>query len=124
MRQCDFEVGRPFTREELARVQMEMARIVEEDLPIERHEMSKGDARALLIRRGEVLKLELLEEIDGPTVILYSQGEHIDLCRGPHASSTGRVSDARLTGLAAANWRDDPYAETLNRIYGAVAFAD
>ena len=116
----DFEVGRPFAREELARIETEMSRIVEEDLPIERCEMSKGDVRTLLIRFGEVLRVELLEEIDASRVSLYRQGEYIDLCHGPHVSSTGRVPSAHLTGLATANWRDDPHAERLNRVYGMV----
>lgn len=116
----DFEFQRPFTRSELVRVETEIARIIEQDLPIERQEMSKGDARALLIRRREVLQLELLEEIDAPMVVLYAQGDHVDLCRGPHAPSTGQVPAVRLTGLAAAAWRDDPHAEPLHRIYGTL----
>jgi threonyl-tRNA synthetase len=116
----DFEIGRPLSRREVTYIEAEMTRIVEEDLPIERHVMSKGDARVLLVRRGEILKLELLEEIDSPTVVLYTQGDHADLCRGPHALSTGRVPGARLTRVAAATWRDDPHAEVLTRIHGTV----
>jgi len=117
----DFEVKHTLTEDVLPAVEAQMAQIVEENLPIERRELSKGDARAQLIRRGEVLKLELLEEIGTPNVILYTHGDHVDLCRGPHVTSTGDVPRARLTGLTTATWRDDPHAEVLNRIFGTLA---
>ncbi len=119
----DIVAARPLTEAETERIEAEMARIIDEDLPIERIEMSRGDARSLLIRLGEVLKLEILEEIGTPAITLYKQGDYIDLCRGPHAPSTGFAPRARLTGIDAATWRDDPHAEVLTRIRGTVPFA-
>jgi len=116
----DVQICRPFTEADLASIEAEMIRIVDEDLPVERYEMSKGDARTLLIRLGEVLKVELLEEIDAPFVTLYRQGDHIDLCRGPHAPSTGSVPPVRLSDLGMVLWRHDPHAEGLARLRGTV----
>jgi len=116
----DFEFRRPPNFRDLERIETEAARIVHEDLPIERQRTSKGDARSLLVRLGEIFKLELLEEIDCPSVFLYSQGEHVDLCRGPHAPSTGRVPIPRLTGFSVSRWRGDPHAEALHRIHGTI----
>ena len=117
----DFEVARPFTAEDLSRIECEMVRIIEADLPIERSEMSKGDVRVLLVHLGEVLRVELLEELEGRTVTLFSQGEYIDVCQGPHVASTGCVPDVQLTGLTRTHWRADPNAPLLYRIYGTVA---
>ena len=117
---CDVEFGRSLTEDDLQRIQEEVDRIVTEDLPIEREILSKGDARALLIRRGEVLKLEILERIGSPTVTVYRHGEFVDLCRGPHLASTGRLPEIRLTAVGEASWRNDPNAEALSRISGAV----
>jgi len=117
----DFEVARPFTAEDLSRIECEMIRIIEADLPIERSEMSKGDVRVLLVHLGEVLRVELLEELEGRTVTLYSQGEYVDVCQGPHVASTGCVPTVRLTGLTREHWRADPNAPLLYRIYGTVA---
>lgn len=116
----DFEVARSFSKEDLGCVEEEMLRIIEADVRIERCEMSKGDARVLLVRRGEVLQLELLEELEGRTVTLYAQGDHLEICRGPHLPSTGCVPVVRLTGLGRAHWRCDPNAPLLYRIHGVV----
>ena len=118
----DFELERTFSPEDLERIEAEMRKIIAEDLPIERSEVSKGDARALLIRRGEDLKLELLDEIEDETVTLFKQGEFVDLCRGPHLRSTGQAKHFKLTGVAGAYWRGDPTAVMLQRIYGTAFF--
>ena len=119
----DFELSQTFSPEDLSRIESEMRKIVAEDLQIERMEVSKGDARSLLIRRGEDLKLELLEEIEGKTMTLYEQGEFVDLCRGPHLRSTGQVQHFKLTSVAGAYWRGDPTATMLQRIYGTSFFS-
>lgn len=116
----DFEVARSFSGEDLAGIEKEMLRIIEADFRIERSEMSKGDARALLVRRGEVLRVELLEELEARTVTLYGHGEYVDICQGPHLTSTGRVPEVHLTGLTRAHWRSDPNAPLLYRIHGTV----
>jgi len=119
----DFEPSQTFSPEDLSRIESEMRKIVAEDLQIERMEVSKGDARSLLIRRGEDLKLELLEEIEGKTMTLYEQGEFVDLCRGPHLRSTGQVQHFKLTSVAGAYWHADPTATMLQRIYGTSFFS-
>ncbi|MCK4600103.1 threonine--tRNA ligase [Candidatus Bipolaricaulota bacterium] len=119
----DFELSQTFSPEDLSRIESEMRKIVAEDLQIERMEVSKGDARSLLIRRGEDLKLELLEEIEGKTMTLYEQGEFVDLCRGSHLRSTGQVQHFKLTSVAGAYWRGDPTATMLQRIYGTSFFS-
>ena len=119
----DFELSQTFSPEDLSRIESEMRKIVAEDLQIERMEVSKGDARSLLIRRGEDLKLELLEEIEGKTMTLYEQGEFVDLCRGPHLRSTGQVQHFKLTSVAGAYWHADPTATMLQRIYGTSFFS-
>jgi len=116
----DFDPFRPIEEGDLERTATEMVQIVKEDLPIERIEMSKGDARALLIHLGEVLKVEVLEQIKAPTVTFYRQGDYIDLCRGPHVPSTGLAAHAHLTGIGQAMWQDDPHAEILARVYGTL----
>jgi len=116
----DFDIGRPLLDEDLRRIEAEIERIIAEDWPIERLEMSKGDARSLLIRRGEVLKLEVLEEIAAPRVTVYCHGEYVDVCRGPHLASTGRLPSVRLDRVDEASWRDDPNAESLHRIHGTI----
>ncbi len=119
----DFELEETFTPEDLEKIEAEMHRIVDEDFPIERMEVSKEEARGLLAMRGEELKLEILDGIEEDTVTLYEQGEFIDLCRGPHLQSTGRAKYFKLTGVAGAYWRGDPTAPMLQRIYGTAFFS-
>jgi threonyl-tRNA synthetase len=117
----DLEIGRALTEDDLERIQAEVDRIIAEDLPIERNSLSKGEARAWLIRRGEVLKLEILERISAPTVTIYSHGEFSDLCSGPHLESTGQLPGIRLTSVEEATWQDDPAGERLLRVCGTFA---
>ncbi len=118
--QHDLEFDRPFTADELQSLAEEMAHIVSQDLPLQRDTMSKGDLRALLIRRGEVLRLELLEEVDEGALPLYIQGDHIEPCCGPHAPSTGYLGSIRLLGSTVDRWRDDPHAEPVVRLHGTL----
>jgi threonyl-tRNA synthetase len=119
--QYDLEIGRALTEDDLERIQVEVDRIIAEDLPIERDSLSKGEARTWLIRRGEVLKLEILERIDAPTVTVYSHGEFSDLCGGPHLQSTGRLPGIRLTSVEETTWQNDPGGERLLRFCGTFA---
>ncbi|RLE89711.1 MAG: threonine--tRNA ligase, partial [Thermoprotei archaeon] len=85
----DFDLGGyTFTEEDIAKIENEMSKIIKEDIPIERIEMSKEDAYQLFKKRGETYKLELLSEMPEETVTIYRQGEFVDLCRGPHLPST------------------------------------
>jgi len=119
--QYDLEIESALTEDDLERIQAEVDRIIAEDLPIERDTLSKGEARTWLIRRGEVLKLEILERIDAPTVTVYSHGEFSDLCRGPHLQSTGRLPGIRLTSVEETTWQNDPGGERLHRVCGTFA---
>ncbi|MFH0900989.1 MAG: threonine--tRNA ligase [Pseudomonadota bacterium] len=120
----DFEVPSPFTEDDLGRIEEEMRRIVKADHRFERVEVSRAEARETFAGTGETYKLELLEAIpEGETVTLYRSGEFVDLCRGPHVASTGKLGAFKLLAVAGAYWRGDERNQMLQRIYGT-AFAD
>lgn len=114
----DFDYERPFTQEDLEKIEEKMRRLVEEDIPITRIEMSRQEAIELFEKMGETYKVEILTEIDDETVSLYRQGDFIDLCRGPHLPSTGWVKAFKLLNTAGAYWRGDEKNKMLQRIYG------
>lgn len=114
----DFDVPRPFTPEDLARIEEKMREIVAADYPLERLELSKEEARQLLQRMGETYKLEILEGLQGETVSFYRQDGFVDLCRGPHVPSTGRIKALKLLSTSGAYWRGDERNPMLQRIYG------
>ncbi len=119
----DFDYERPFRDDDLALIQRRMEEIIEKDLPFTREEISKDEAIERFSGEGENYKVELLNEMEGDTVSLYSQGGFTDLCRGPHIPSTGKIKAFELTKTAGAYWRGDEKRPMLSRIYG-VAFAD
>ena len=116
----DFDLPQPFAPEDLSAIEEEMRKIIAEALPIERMEASKKEALELLTKRGEKLKLELLEDLEDETITLYKQGEFIDLCRGPHLRNTGEIkaNAFKLMSIAGAYWRGDENRPMLQRIYG------
>ena len=114
----DFKRPEGFTPDDLARIEETMRAIVKEDLPVRREEMTRADAIALFRDMGEHYKVEIIAGIPEAIVSLYRQGEFVDLCRGPHVPSTGRIPAFRLTSLAGAYWRGDSRNEQLQRIYG------
>jgi threonyl-tRNA synthetase len=117
----DFEVDRPFTPEDLQRVEKEMEAVAKEDQPFERRVVTREEAREIFA--GDPLKLERLEEL-GPdeTITIYRNGPFTDLCRGPHVPSTGRLKHFRVLSSAAAYWRGDEKRQTLQRVYGTAWF--
>ncbi len=119
----DFEIldGR-ITEEDLPKIEEEMKKIINEDLPIERFELPKEQAIKLMEEKGQVYKVELIKDIEDEKVSFYKQGEFVDLCRGPHLPSTGVVKHFKLLSLAGAYWRGDERNPMLQRIYGT-AFA-
>jgi len=119
----DFDVPRPFTPEDLERIEERMREIVRRDLPIERMVLSKGEAKRLFAERGETYKLELLEEIPEGEVTVYKQGEFVDLCKGPHVPRTGLVRAFKLLSVSGAYWRGDERNPMLQRVYG-IAFPE
>jgi threonyl-tRNA synthetase len=117
----DFEVSPPFTHDELARIEEEMAAVAKADDPFERRVVSRDEARAIFA--DDPLKLERLEDLGADeTITVYTNGPFVDLCRGPHVPSTGRLKHFRLMNTAGAYWRGDEKRQMLQRIYGTAFF--
>jgi threonyl-tRNA synthetase len=115
----DFAYKRPFTPEDLAAIEKRMAEISKRDLPVERREMARDAAVKFFSDMGEKYKAEIIASIpQGDTISLYGQGNWIDLCRGPHVPSTGKLKVFKLMRVAGAYWRGDSKNEMLQRIYG------
>ncbi|UUZ94164.1 threonine--tRNA ligase [Paenibacillus sp. P25] len=115
----DIDIEKPLTPEDLSAIEQEMEKIVQENLPIVRRVVSREEAVGLFEPMGEVLKLELIRDLPEHAVItVYQQGEFIDLCRGPHLPSTGRIKAFKLLHVAGAYWRGDSNNKMLQRIYG------
>lgn len=113
----DFE-GEVIAPEDLDKVEAEMTKIVKQDLPIVREELPRLQAIEFFKSRGDNYKVEILSELDAETVSLYRQGDYVDLCRGPHIASTGKLKVFKLTSIAGAYWRGDTKNKMLTRIYG------
>ncbi|HGG0584658.1 MULTISPECIES: threonine--tRNA ligase [Bacillus] len=119
----DMDLPRSVNIENLRRIEKEMKKIINENIKIERVEVSREEAAKLFQEMNDRLKLELLEAIpSGESVTLYKQGEFVDLCRGPHLPSTGYLKAFQLTHVSGAYWRGDSNNQVLQRIYG-VAFS-
>ncbi len=114
----DFDSPRPFTPADLEQIENRMREIVKSKLDFRRIVMSRDEAIALFKKKGENYKVELIENLDGAEVSLYSQGEFVDLCRGPHIPNTGFIRAFKLTKVAGAYWRGDERNPMLQRIYG------
>lgn len=115
----DFDVEKPFTEEDLAKIEEEMKKIVKEDLELTRYTLSKADAIKLMNERKEPYKVELIEELpEGEEISFYDQGEFKELCAGPHIMSTGLVKAFKLLHSSSSYWRGDETKQTLQRIYG------
>ncbi|MBI3024927.1 MAG: threonine--tRNA ligase [Candidatus Tectomicrobia bacterium] len=115
----DIDCERPFALEDLARIEERMAELAKKDLPIERAEVSREEALDLFGRRGEGYKVEMINEMPaGEALSTYTQGEFVDLCRGPHVPSTGALRHFKLLNVAGAYWRGDEKNKMLQRIYG------
>ncbi|MBF0284793.1 MAG: threonine--tRNA ligase [Magnetococcales bacterium] len=115
----DFAYKRPFTLEDLTAIEGRMKELVRQDLPVARNEMPRDEAVAFFRSQGEEYKARLIEEIPADqTISLYRQGDFIDLCRGPHVPSTGKLGAFKLQRVAGAYWRGDSRNEQLQRIYG------
>ena len=118
----DFEIGRPFTPEDLEKIEARMHEIVEEDQPFQREQLSKS--AALEVFAAQPFKLQIIEGVDesegaaGTEVSVYRNLEFVDLCRGPHLPSTGRLAAFSLLRSAGAYWRGDERNPQLQRIYG------
>jgi len=115
----DFSYKRPFTPEDLAAIEKKMQEIAKQDLPVQRREMPRDAAVKFFSDMGEKYKAEIIASIpEKETISLYGQGHWIDLCRGPHVPSTGKLKTFKLMRVAGAYWRGDSKNEMLQRIYG------
>jgi threonyl-tRNA synthetase len=115
----DFAYKRPFTPEDLAAIEKRMGEIAKRDLKVERSVMPRDEAVAYFKRLGEQYKAEIIAAIpDAEAISLYRQGDFVDLCRGPHVPSTGKLKVFKLMKVAGAYWRGDSRNEMLQRIYG------
>ena len=115
----DFSYQRPFTPEDLAAIEKRMGEIAKRDYPVARSVMARSDAIQFFKNMGEHYKAQIIESIPGDEELsLYKQGDFIDLCRGPHVPSTGKLKVFKLMKIAGAYWRGDSKNEMLQRVYG------
>jgi threonyl-tRNA synthetase len=119
----DFEPTKKWTPEILPIIEQEIVKIVKENLPIQSKVITKEEAIKLFEGKNETYKVELIKELpQGEPISIYSQGEFVDLCRGPHVSYTAKVKHIKLLSVAGAYWRGDEHNPMLQRIYGTVFF--
>ncbi|WP_294148951.1 threonine--tRNA ligase [uncultured Selenomonas sp.] len=115
----DIDMDRQLSDSDLANIEKEMKKIVKENLPLVRKEVSRDEALKLFEGLGESYKVELINDLPKDALItLYTQGEFTDLCAGPHVASTGKVKALKLMSIAGAYWRGDEHNKMLQRIYG------
>ncbi len=115
----DFDHEGSFTPEDLTAIETEMEKIVREHLMVERFELPRAEARALMLEKGEPYKVELIDDLPADAAIsFYKQGEFTDLCAGPHIQNTSAVRAFKLTSAAGAYWRGSEKNKMLQRIYG------
>ena len=115
----DFDIEKPFTTEDVEKIEGEMKKIVKEDLKIERFELPREEALKLMNEMNEPYKVELINDLPEDSIIsFYKQGEFVDLCAGPHLMSTKYVKAIKLTKIAGAYWRGNEKNKMLSRIYG------
>ena len=119
----DFDVERTFTPEDLSLIEKKMSEIIQQNNPFVRRVVSRQEAIALFQEKGELYKVELLQEIPDDDVSLYEEGGFVDLCRGPHIETTGQVTAFKLLSIAGAYWRGNEKNKMLQRIYGT-SFTD
>jgi threonyl-tRNA synthetase len=117
----DFQVDRPFTPEDLARIEAKMAEVAQRDYPFTREVVDRAEANRRFA--DDPLKLERISELgDDETITVYTDGPFQDLCRGPHIPGTGRLKHFKLLSAAGAYWRGDEHRQMLQRIYGTAWF--
>ena len=116
----DFDVERPFTDEDKAKIEEEMKKIIKEDIKIERFALPKKEALELM--KDQPYKKELINELpEGEEISFYKQGDFTDLCAGPHLMSTGKIKSIKILSSSGAYWRGDEHNKMLQRIY-AISF--
>ncbi|HSA58309.1 MAG TPA: threonine--tRNA ligase, partial [bacterium] len=120
----DFASDKPFTPEDLAKIEERMREVVKNNLPFQRRTLSRDEAVSLFRGKGENFKVEIIEGLPkGEEITVYQHGDWVDLCKGPHVARTGDIKAFKLLSVAGAYWRGDENRERLQRIYGT-AFLD
>ena len=115
----DFDVEKPFSEEDLAKIEEEMKKIIKEDFELERFELPREEAIKLMEEKAEPYKVELINDLpEGEVISFYKQGEFTDLCRGPHVPNTGVIKAVKLLSSSGAYWKGDEKNKMLQRIYG------
>lgn len=119
----DLESEHKFTNEDFPAIEKEMAKIVKENLAIQKSSKSREEALAYFRERNQDYKVELIEDLpEDAQITFYTQGDFTDLCRGPHVRSTGKVKAFKLMSVAGAYWRGDENRQMLQRIYGTAFY--
>jgi threonyl-tRNA synthetase len=118
----DFYREKPFTEDDLRKLEQKMAELVKADLPYERVYFPKEEGLKLFEKMGEFLKCELIQEKAEPVFSAYRTGKFLDFCRGPHIPSTGRIKAFKLLGVSGAHWKGDERSYPMQRIYGTAFF--
>jgi threonyl-tRNA synthetase len=121
----DFELPQPISGDDLAKVEQEMQKLIDADLPFSREDVEPNRAKDALHHENQRFKDEIIDELVGQgerSVSIYRQGDFTDLCRGPHLPSTGRIKAFKLLSTAGAYWRGDSNREMLTRVYGTAFF--
>ena len=115
----DFDIEKPFSTEDLEKIEAEMSKIVKEDYKLERFELPRDESIKFMEEKGETYKVELIVDLpEGEIISFYKQGDFTDLCAGPHIPKTGRVKAFKLLSVAGAYWRGSEKNKMLQRIYG------
>jgi threonyl-tRNA synthetase len=114
----DIDVDSSITQDDLARIEQKMQEIIDADRPFEREDLTKADAINLFKNVGDRYKLELLQDLADDHPSIYREGDFVDLCRGPHIPSTGKIKSFKLLNIAGAYWRGNENNKMLQRIYG------
>lgn len=118
----DFDIGRPFTEEDLVNIEQKMQALIDEDISFKKKWLSKDEAKAMFAKLGQHYKPEIIDWIKDETVTIYESGPFVDLCRGPHVPHAGLIKAFKLMGVSGSYWRGDSSREMLQRISG-VAFS-
>ena len=115
----DVDFKTPISQEDLAKIEEEMNKIIKCNFPIERFELDRKSAVALMTKFSEPYKVQLINDLpEDSTISFYKQGDFTDLCRGPHLPSTGLIKAFKLTSVTGAYWRGNSKNKMLTRIYG------
>jgi len=114
----DFDTPKPFNEEDLVKIEAEMEKVIKDNLPFKREEMTAADAVKMFEKMGEPYKKEIIQDLKVDSVSIYKTGDFTDLCRGPHVNYSRKIKAFKLLRVAGAYWRGDEKNKMLQRIYG------